>query len=93
MAVDRCVCENRTFEQIQREGRKRGLATVRELQREGLCCTGCRLCAPYVARMLKTGQTRFDPIDPADTQTADARSADSQEADGPDADSPDGSRP
>ena len=88
MAVDRCVCENRTFEQIQREGRKRGLATVRELQREGLCCTGCRLCAPYVARMLKTGQTRFDPIDPADT-----RSADSQEADGPDADSPDGSRP
>jgi|AACY02.16.fsa_nt_gi BFD-like [2Fe-2S] binding domain. len=68
MAVDRCVCENLTFTQIRAEARRLGLDSVRALQAHGLCCTGCRLCAPYVKRMLQTGQTSFDPILPPDLE-------------------------
>ena len=62
MAVDRCICENRSFAEIREEARRRGLLTVEELQQARLCGTGCEMCLPYVERMLQTGETSFEPM-------------------------------
>lgn len=62
MAIERCICENRSFEEILRLTReKTDLNSVHALRSAGICCTGCRLCAPYIAEMLRTGRTSFEP--------------------------------
>jgi NAD(P)H-nitrite reductase large subunit len=62
MAVERCICENRSFVEIRDEALRRGLSTVDELKEARLCGTGCEMCLPYVERMLHTGETSFDPL-------------------------------
>lgn len=58
MKVDRCVCMSLTFAQLK-EIAQRSSLDLQGLKRETLCCSGCGLCAPYIARMLRTGETEF----------------------------------
>lgn len=62
MRIDRCVCHQVTFETMMQSAVARGGATFAQLQGEFRCGTGCGLCAPYVRRMLRTGQTVFTQI-------------------------------
>jgi NAD(P)H-nitrite reductase large subunit len=61
MRMDRCVCHDVTFAELKRHAEEHG-ATFADLQREFRCGTGCGLCAPYVRRMLRTGQVVFTQI-------------------------------
>ncbi|TVR28492.1 MAG: hypothetical protein EA390_11915 [Balneolaceae bacterium] len=59
MTVDRCICYNLTFDEIQKIAKERGFNTVKELQIAGICSLNCKLCEPYIERMFKTGNTSF----------------------------------
>ena len=58
MNVDRCVCHSMTFEELKAVARA-GQLDFDALQARTGCCTGCRMCEPYVRRMLRTGETRI----------------------------------
>ena len=59
MRIDRCVCHRQSFEAMDRWCQERGVRDFDAVQREFRCGTGCGLCAPYVRRMLRTGETVF----------------------------------
>ena len=59
VCVDRCVCFQRTFVELHRIATERGITTIEELQEEAEFGLSCRICNPYVRRMLVTGETVF----------------------------------
>ncbi len=61
MPVDRCICHQISFSEIKRISEERGLQSVEELRVEKVCSTNCKLCEPYIRKMLETGETSFKP--------------------------------
>lgn len=59
ICIDRCVCFQRLFNELLAIARKTGARTLEELQEETEFGLSCRLCNPYVRRMLVTGETVF----------------------------------
>lgn len=72
MDIDRCVCFQVTFETLQDVAEATGASTVSELQQHETFGQRCRLCHPYVRRMLRTGQTHFDQVVTAADEPEDA---------------------
>lgn len=62
--VTRCICHDRTFEEVKTYVGEHGISSVDELQDRNFCSNSCGLCAPYVEVVLKTGQTEFSPGEP-----------------------------
>ena len=62
MTIDRCYCFKQTFAQLKAVAEARGAGSVEALQRHAVFGQQCRLCHPYVRRMLRTGQTAFHEI-------------------------------
>lgn len=60
--VDRCVCFRRPFVDLLEIAKKTGAKTLEELQEETQFGMACRLCNPYVRRMLVTGETSFEEL-------------------------------
>ncbi|MFN3595869.1 MAG: (2Fe-2S)-binding protein [Rubricoccaceae bacterium] len=65
--IDRCYCFAQPFAALADVAAATGASCVADLQREAAaqgCAFGqrCRLCHPYVRRMLRTGQTVFHRI-------------------------------
>ncbi|HEU5218595.1 MAG TPA: hypothetical protein VFU23_08040 [Gemmatimonadales bacterium] len=67
MLIDRCVCRNRTFEDLLPEARARAWS-LNEMIRVTGCGGQCGLCRPYLRRMLATGEVAFDHILPPDVE-------------------------
>ncbi|MBX7150807.1 (2Fe-2S)-binding protein [bacterium] len=63
MKVNRCVCENLTFEEMKKVVDRFHCKTVGELQTRIKFGVNCRLCLPYVEKMIATGETHFDIIE------------------------------
>ena len=63
--VRACICHKRTFAELKQLAGERGLTTVEEITMATGCISGCGLCRPYIARMLKTGETAF-PVLPGE---------------------------
>jgi len=61
MAISRCICHNRSFEAIKAYAEQHNIDTVKELQELNICSCGCRMCLPYVEKILETGKTSFKP--------------------------------
>lgn len=59
--VNRCICNKISFDEIQKIAGARDFSSVKELREHGICATNCRLCEPYIARLLQTGKTEFEP--------------------------------
>lgn len=59
-SVTKCICHNRSFEQIKAYAKRNRIDTVEELQERYICSCSCQQCLPYVKRMLKTGETSFE---------------------------------
>jgi hypothetical protein len=57
--VTRCVCSNRTFAELKLTAEKYGVTTLEQLQAKIEFGVTCKLCHPYVTKMLKTGETEF----------------------------------
>lgn len=62
--VTKCICHDRSFEEVKKYARQHELNTVEELQERKFCSCGCRMCAPYVELVLATGETSFEPRAP-----------------------------
>lgn len=60
--VDRCVCFQKSFADLLVIAKKTGARTLDELQEETEFGMACRLCNPYVRRMLITGETTFTEL-------------------------------
>ena len=60
--VDHCVCFRRPFVDLLQIAKKTGAKTLEELQEETEFGMACRLCNPYVRRMLVTGETSFEEL-------------------------------
>jgi bacterioferritin-associated ferredoxin len=62
MRIDRCICFHKTFAELKCLAERTGASTVSELQQHVAFGQKCRLCHPYVRRMLRTGRTAFHEI-------------------------------
>jgi bacterioferritin-associated ferredoxin len=60
--IDRCTCFGRTFAELKRTAERTGAETVAELQAHAAFGQRCKLCHPYVRRMLRTGEVVFHEI-------------------------------
>lgn len=60
--IDRCVCFDVPFTELKEIADRTGARTVEELQVHRTFGMQCRLCHPYVRRMLRTGETVFDRV-------------------------------
>lgn len=49
--VDRCICFNVSFEEIKNKI-KEGII-MEDIKKTIPCCTKCRLCTPYIERMME----------------------------------------
>ena len=63
MRVDRCVCFDVTFGELDAYARETSCDLDGLSARFG-CGRGCGLCIPYIRRMLETGETSFELIPP-----------------------------
>lgn len=62
--VTKCVCHNRTFEEVKNYAAEQNLISVEELRDHNYCSNSCGLCSPYIEVVLKTGQVEFTPGEP-----------------------------
>ena len=62
MIIDRCSCFQQTFAELKDIAEAQEIRTLEALQE--VVCFGeqCKLCHPYVRRMLRTGVTIFHEI-------------------------------
>jgi bacterioferritin-associated ferredoxin len=60
--VTKCVCSEITFEEMKSLMDRNNLKTFEELSREIKVASNCRLCLPYIHRMIETGKTKFEII-------------------------------
>lgn len=63
MKVNRCVCENLSFQEMKKTAERYHCQSIGELQCRLKFGVNCRLCLPYVEKMLITGETQFDVIE------------------------------
>ncbi|PIQ28406.1 (2Fe-2S)-binding protein [bacterium (Candidatus Blackallbacteria) CG17_big_fil_post_rev_8_21_14_2_50_48_46] len=59
MQIDRCVCFQKTFNELKALALEQGIREIEALQESILFGKKCKLCHPYIREMLKTGQTEF----------------------------------
>ncbi|HRR10024.1 MAG TPA: (2Fe-2S)-binding protein [Rhodothermales bacterium] len=60
--ITRCVCFRQPFDRLKAIAKAQGIQTVEVLQEVVLFGENCGLCKPYVAQMLRTGQTVFTEL-------------------------------
>lgn len=57
--VRACVCYGQTFRELKALAELCEFTTVEEITTATGCGSGCGLCRPYLARMLRTGETEI----------------------------------
>ena len=62
ICIDRCLCFRLTFAELQQIAAEKGSRSLEELQKHVVFGQKCKLCHPYVRKMLKTGETVFYQI-------------------------------
>jgi hypothetical protein len=62
ICIDRCVCFDRPFADLLRIADETGATTLEALQEETAFGLACRICNPYVRRMLTTRETLFTEL-------------------------------
>jgi hypothetical protein len=60
--IDRCYCFQQTFAALKEVADGTGAGSVEALQAHVVFGQRCRLCHPYVRRMLRTGTVVFTEI-------------------------------
>jgi bacterioferritin-associated ferredoxin len=60
--VTKCVCYDMTFQELKEIMKKNDLKTIEELRKIKPVGTNCKLCVPYIKRMISTGETEFELI-------------------------------
>ncbi len=70
MRIDRCYCFQQTFAGLKAVAEATGASSVEALQAHVVFGEQCKLCHPYVRRMLRTGEVVFGEIVTADDEPA-----------------------
>lgn len=60
--ITKCICFDTTFEEMKRIMSENNLHTLEELIKVKTVASNCKLCVPYIRRMIDTGETKFDII-------------------------------
>ena len=60
--VTKCVCSDVSFSDMKKTADKYELKSIRELKEYIEFGNNCQFCYPYIERMLKTGETEFEPV-------------------------------
>jgi bacterioferritin-associated ferredoxin len=60
--VTHCICYGRSFLELKLIAEKHGVKSIEQLQDHIDFGLNCKLCHPYVKKMLETGQTKFEVI-------------------------------
>lgn len=60
--ITRCVCFDKTFAELKAIAQREGATTIDQLQARIDFGFNCKLCHPYVRRMLRTGETEFHEL-------------------------------
>ncbi len=59
--VIKCVCSDILFSEMKKIAEKHGVSSTDKLREYVTFGVNCKLCLPYVEKMLKTGETEFEP--------------------------------
>ena len=62
MIIDRCYCFQKRFAELKSVAEDTGASSVDDLQQQVVFGQNCKLCHPYVRRMLRTGTTTFRQV-------------------------------
>lgn len=60
--VLKCICFDTTFEEMKEIMKKNKLNSIEELRDIKQIADNCKLCLPYIEKMIETGQTEFEVI-------------------------------
>lgn len=60
--VLKCICFDTTFEEMKEIMKKNNINSIEELRNIKQIAENCRLCLPYIEKMIETGQTEFEVI-------------------------------
>ena len=60
--VTKCVCSDVLFSDMKKTADKYELKSINELKECIEFGNNCQFCHPYIERMLKTGETEFEPV-------------------------------
>lgn len=60
--IIKCVCCDMTFEDMKKVMKMKNIHTIEELIEKKIVASNCRLCIPYITKMIDTGQTKFEMI-------------------------------
>lgn len=61
VCVHSCICQRQPFSRLLTLAREQGWDLASLMDATG-CGMQCGLCAPYLARMLETGETEFHEL-------------------------------
>ncbi len=60
--ITKCICYDTTFEEMKKIMIERNINTLDELKEVKMVAANCRLCIPYICKMIETGETKFNTI-------------------------------
>jgi len=60
--VIKCVCSDILFSEMKKVAEKHSISNPDKLREYVTFGVNCKLCLPYVKKMLETGETEFEPI-------------------------------
>lgn len=66
--VRACLCYPHTFAELKELADANGWTTIADITRAVGCGSGCGLCRPYLAKMLRTGETAFAILPPEEQE-------------------------
>lgn len=60
--VIKCVCSDILFSEMKKIAEKHGVSSADKLREFVTFGVNCKLCLPYVEKLLKTGETEFESV-------------------------------
>ncbi len=60
--VTKCICYDTSFKEMKKIMKENRLTTLEELKEVKTIADNCKLCVPYIMKMIETGETKFEII-------------------------------
>lgn len=60
--ITKCICYDTTFKEMRKIMRENNLRSIEELREFKPVALNCKLCLPYIKKMIRTGETEFTSL-------------------------------
>ena len=60
--ITKCICFDMSFSQMKKTMNDRNIRSIEEFRKIKPVATNCKLCLPYINKMIETGKTEFEII-------------------------------